>query len=115
MLAREKRLRAGRDWDALFRGGFGVGGPLLSLRILPTPGRRRVGVSVGKKVGGAVTRNLVKRRIRAIVFEAWTRLPEADIGVLVRAPAAGAEYAELQSALSELSGRAATKIGGGER
>ncbi|HEY3415092.1 MAG TPA: ribonuclease P protein component [Armatimonadota bacterium] len=115
MLARERRLRAGRDWDALFRGGFGVGGPLLSLRVLATPGRRRAGVSVGKKVGGAVTRNLVKRRIRALLLEVWDQLPQADIGVLVRAPAAAAEFADLQSALSELAGRAAGKIEGGGR
>lgn len=115
MLARERRLRAGRDWDALFRGGFGVGGPLLSLRVLATGGRRRVGVSVGKKVGGAVTRNLVKRRIRAILLDVWDQLPQADIGVLVRPPAAGAEVADLKSALSDLAGRAANKIGAGDR
>jgi ribonuclease P protein component len=115
VLAREKRLRAGRDWDALFRGGFGVGGPLLSLRVLPTPGRRRVGVSVGKKVGGAVTRNLMKRRIRAVVFEAWNKLPQADIGILVRPQARGADFDDLVCAVSDLAERAAGKIARGER
>lgn len=110
MLALDRRLRAGRDWDTLFRGGFAVGGPLVSLRVKGTPGRRRVGFSVGKKVGGAVTRNLVKRRLRAIAAVEWAVLPEADIGVLARPAAARASFEDLSSALADLGRRAAKRL-----
>lgn len=110
MLALERRLRAGRDWDALFHGGFGVGGPLVSLRVLPTPGNRRVGFSVGKKVGGAVTRNLVKRRLRAIAAQHWDALPEADIGFLARPAAAQADFEALDRAIADLGGRASKRL-----
>jgi ribonuclease P protein component len=111
VLPRERRLRAGRDWDALFKRGFSVSGPLISLRIAPTPGQRRVGFSVGKKVGSAVVRNLVKRRLRAIAAERWDSLPEAEIGVLARPMAATAGYVELEAAFRELAIRAEKRIG----
>jgi ribonuclease P protein component len=113
LFPRERRLRAGRDWDALFHGGFSVSGSLLSLRVMPTAGKRRVGFSVGKKVGGAVTRNLVKRRLRAIASETWDALPEADIAVLARAASASADFDDLRTAWAELTARAAKRVAGG--
>lgn len=110
MLPRERRLRAGRDWDALFKRGFSLSGPLISLRIAPTPGQRRVGFSVGKKVGPAVVRNLVKRRLRAIAAEWWNSLPEAEIGVLARPMAAMVGHAELDAAFRELAARALKRL-----
>lgn len=115
MFPRERRLRAGRDWDALFQGGFSVAGSLLSLRVKPTAGTRRVGFSVGKKVGGAVTRNLVKRRLRAITADSWDSLPEADIGILVRAAARNAAFDDLRNSVAELAERAEKRIAGGRR
>jgi ribonuclease P protein component len=110
VLPRDRRLRAGRDWGALFHGGFGVGGPLVSLRVMPTKAGRRVGFSVGKKVGGAVVRNLVKRRLRAIAAEHWDALPEADIGLLARPAAAHVDYFALNQAVEELIVKARARI-----
>lgn len=77
-------------------------GPLL-VHLLIRPGSAepaRAGVVVGKRVGNAVCRNLVKRRLRAHLRE---RLPQLDPGtlVVVRAlPQSGtASYAELGRAL----------------
>lgn len=112
MFTRERRLRAGRDWDALFQGGFSVTGSLLSLRMKPTPSKRRVGFSVGKKVGGAVTRNLVKRRLRAIAAEVWDSLPEADIAILARGPAAAAANEDLSACFADLLARAVKRMHG---
>lgn len=59
-----------------------------------------VGFVVSKGVGNAVTRNTVKRRLRALVRERLALLP-ADSAVVVRAlaPAATREYAQLGSDL----------------
>lgn len=102
MLPRPHRLAAERDWDTLFSEGFGVSGPAFSLRLRPTPGARRAGFSVGKKVGGAVVRNRVKRRLREVVRARWDALPEADIAVLARPPAATMSYQDLDAAMSAL-------------
>ena len=59
-----------------------------------------VGLVVSKAVGNAVTRNLVKRRLRALVRERLDVLPRSS-SLVVRAlpPAAGRPYAELAADL----------------
>lgn len=56
----------------------------------------QIGFIVAKTVGNAVTRNLVKRRLREIVFATVKELP-FGVNVVVRAlpAAAGASYDEL--------------------
>ena len=47
--------------------------------------KTRVGISVGKKIGNAVTRNAVKRKIRASLFQLKDRIsPEIDFIVIAR-------------------------------
>ena len=53
----------------------------------------RLGVSVGRKVGGAVERNRVKRLLREAFWSAAVELPERHDFVIVARPAA-AELAE---------------------
>jgi ribonuclease P protein component len=73
--------------------------PLLHLVVRRTgaPGTR-IGFSVGKRLGGAVVRNRVKRRLRMIVHGlAWRE--GLDVVVLAQAPAAIATYEALSRAL----------------
>ena len=76
------------------------------------PGRA-VGFAVSKAVGGAVVRNRVRRRLRAIIAGELVSLP-AGAHVVVRAlpAAASASFAALSSdvhaALTTLNARAAT-------
>ena len=66
----------------------------------------RVGFVVSKAVGTAVTRNLVKRRLRHLVRERLSVLP-SDALLVVRAlpAAAGASYADLGRDLDAALGR----------
>ena len=48
------------------------------------PGASRVGFIVGKNVGNAVTRNIVKRRLRAAA-SAWLTTCPSGLDVVVRA------------------------------
>lgn len=67
----------------------------LVTRTDPGPGPA-VGFVVSKGVGNAVTRNRVKRRLRALAAERLTTLPaDADLVVRALAPAADADYATL--------------------
>ena len=50
----------------------------------------RLGVSVGRKVGGAVERNRVKRVLREAFWAVAPELPEGHDFVLVARPEAGA-------------------------
>lgn len=73
--------------------------PLLHLvvRRRGAPGTR-IGFSVGKRLGGAVVRNLVKRRLRMIVRGlAWH--DGLDIVVLAQPPAAIATFEALSDAI----------------
>lgn len=103
MLARDKRLCAEQDWARVFRDGLGVSCQLLTLVARPTPGKRRVGFSVGRKVGNAVQRNLVKRRLRSAVFNAWDQLPEADVALIAKPALANADFATVEQTLREMS------------
>ncbi len=51
-------------------------------------GRARLGVSVSKRIGNAVTRNQVKRWVREAFRAAAEELPAVDLVVVARAGAA---------------------------
>ena len=66
----------------------------------------RVGITVSKKLGNAVTRNRVRRRLREIyrLNEAAFR-PGYDLVVVARAQAVGATFRQLQSAYLAMAAR----------
>jgi len=68
----------------------------------------RVGYTVSRKVGNAVVRNRVRRRLRAIVRARPELLvPPYDYVIIAVPAAAGAEFATLQSEVTELLAQAA--------
>lgn len=73
-------------------------------------GRTLVGLVVSKAIGGAVVRNAVKRRLRAIVSEMMEALPPGR-AILVRAlpSAAGATYGALKKDVQEATRSALKK------
>ena len=61
------------------------------------PGPPRVGFVVSRAVGGAVVRNLVRRRLRELVRSRLDRLPEGLLVVRATPQAAAASYASLDA------------------
>ncbi len=59
------------------------------------PGPPRVGFVVSRGVGGAVVRNLVRRRLRELIRARLDRLPEGLLVVRATPQAAVASYAAL--------------------
>lgn len=64
---RGARLRRRSEFSGVFEQGVKRHGRLMSVCVRHAgSGRSRVGIAASKKVGGAVERNLVKRRVREI-------------------------------------------------
>lgn len=67
----------------------------------------RAGVIAGKSTGGAVTRNLIKRRIRAILDQESHRIqPGWNLIIVARKQSSLASFFEMKSALIDLFHRA---------
>ena len=68
MLVKENRLTKRKEFGYIYKKGRSVYSKHLMLVYVPTKLKNiRVGFSVSKKVGKAHTRNLIKRRLRAII------------------------------------------------
>ncbi|MFF1531108.1 ribonuclease P protein component [Cellulomonas sp. NPDC058312] len=120
MLPAAHRMRRSADFERTVRSGVRAGRNTLVVHLVtrtdPGPGPA-VGFVVSKGVGNAVTRNRVKRRLRALATERIGALPaDADLVVRALGPAATADYAtlgqELDGAL-RTAGRRRTERGRG--
>jgi ribonuclease P protein component len=111
---RRHRLSRSRDFDAVYRQGRSVSTRFLVLyrfdREGDTGSEARLGIAVPKKIGGAVARNRIKRRLREVWREVLPEVPPgADYVLLVRAPLAEAEgrdTAWLRARVEEILGKA---------
>lgn len=112
MLPKRHRLRTAADFSAVTRGpgGARAGSRLLVVHARQTDSRAvrppRVGFVVSKALGGAVVRNQVKRRLRALVAARIPQLP-AGVDLVVRAQpaAAGVPSPVLAEDLDRLLGK----------
>ncbi len=70
---------------------------MLSVHLLPTTlTEPRLGLSVPKRVGTAVTRNKVRRRLKEIFCSSVAKLPSGlDVVISARPSAAEASFEEL--------------------
>ncbi len=123
---RSGRLSRSAEFERVYRQGRSHGNRFFVLHVFPRgaggtpavadgaePGEGpRLGLSVSRRVGGAVERNLVKRLLREAFGTEGPRLaPDHDVVIVARPPAR--ELAEregldgVRTALSELIGKAA--------
>ena len=98
------RGRRRPEYLAIQNRGHRLAGPNLLLFALPGGGR--LGVTVSKKVGGAVLRNRVKRWIRDCYRRRRPEFPPGlDLVVVARPPAAKADHGAVCKELTSLARR----------
>ena len=109
-MERRLRLRDEADFRRVRAGGRAWANRGLTLLVAPNAlPHNRYGFVVSKRVGKAVTRNLVKRRLREILrqLDRAGRIPPGhDLALIVRPALAEASFAEARDAVTELLARA---------
>ena len=109
--SRDDRLRKRREFEECYASGVRVSGRHLQVFVLPASGSAactRLGISVPKRVGDAIVRNRVRRRLREIFRRTRALMParRAAIVVNARPSAATASFQELSEDFARAVSRA---------
>ena len=110
MLARPNRLTRGADYKAVVRRGLRCANAHTVTYVNSSGEDRaaRFGFIVSKQVGGAVVRNIVRRRLKAVCAEALPGvLPGADIVIRALPHAGTAPFAALRAEVAHCLTRSA--------
>ncbi len=105
-MGKEKHLRTSREFAAVRRTGRSISDRMLVLISMPNGlSVTRFGFSIGKRVGNAVTRNRIKRRLREAlqineIEEGW------DLVVIARKDSSSAHFRDIMNSISKLLNRA---------
>jgi len=114
VLHKENRLTKDQQFKLVRSRGRSWALPLLVLYALPNELEvARVGISVSRRVGGAVERNRAKRVIREALRTLHPQIQQGwDLLLIARSPVSTASFAEVSSAAAQLL-RRARLVGGG--
>ena len=104
MLPRELRLKEKYRFQAVYRRGRSWANPEMAVHVLARPGSgTQFGFVVGKKIGGAVQRNRVRRLLREACRALAPHVPGGvDVVIVSRAAAAEASLAALMAGMRSL-------------
>ncbi len=105
-------IRSREDFARIGGQGHSRSDRLIVVRFVPN-GRDhdRFGISTGRRLGGAVQRNRVRRRLREILRLSPNQTGHGwDILVVARAPAVDASFDELRSAIERLLGAVRSSV-----
>ncbi|WP_058300551.1 ribonuclease P protein component [Gorillibacterium timonense] len=101
-MQKEHRLAKREDFNRVYRRGKSAANLQFVLYYLPQKesGPFRLGVSVSKKLGNAVVRNGIRRRMKEIIrLGGEDLLPGLDIVIIARKPVAEMDYEEMKKSL----------------
>ncbi|HOA91612.1 MAG: ribonuclease P protein component [Bacillota bacterium] len=103
-----ERLRRNTDFVRVYEKGKYSADRYVVVHFLPNQlGVSRIGFSVSKKIGKSVTRNLVKRRLRAIMQKLSPKIKQGyDIVISARVGAQEADFDSLEKSLRKAIFRA---------
>ncbi|MCX7779373.1 MAG: ribonuclease P protein component [Negativicutes bacterium] len=106
--SKDNILRQNRQFQAVYKSGKSYANRFLVLYVLPRPSaKRQVGFAVGKRLGGAVVRNRVKRLLREAFRLNQHRFKSGmDLVLIARQPVLHLEFADVVKALLDVAGKA---------
>jgi ribonuclease P protein component len=107
------RLTDSPEFERVYRQGTAYRGRLFSVHAFPNEhGTPRLGLSVPRKVGNAVTRNAVRRRLREVFYSCISELSgNLDLVVSARPASAEATFEELREEFRKSLGRVGGPVG----
>lgn len=108
-LQKKYRLRHRVDFRRTFRKGTSVANRqfVVYWSVRKEEGPVRIGISVSRKVGNAVTRNRIKRLVKEITRQWVDSLPpETDLVLIARKPAADMDFHRMKTSLGHLMNKA---------
>ncbi|MCE1253064.1 MAG: ribonuclease P protein component [Anaerolineae bacterium] len=104
-MKRSFRLTRSLDYKRVRLTGKSFAHPLLVLIVAPAPDQQEVklGITAGRSVGNAVSRNRAKRRLRACADKYLCRIQAGwDIIVIARLPLVNAPFETIQTVFEQL-------------
>ncbi|WP_085993784.1 ribonuclease P protein component [Oceanobacillus senegalensis] len=99
------RIKKNEEFQLVFKKGKSFANRQLVIYYMEKPGQDhfRIGLSVGKKIGNAVTRNRIKRYLRQAFqeLEDYIKYPH-DIVIIARNQTKDMEYKDIKKSLIHL-------------
>ncbi|WP_066249145.1 ribonuclease P protein component [Neobacillus drentensis] len=104
-MKKELRIKKNKEFQTAFQKGQSFANRQFVVYSLPKEGQDyfRIGLSVSKKIGNAVTRNRIKRYVRQSIFELNEQLASGnDYVIIARKPAAEMDFFEVKKSLTHV-------------
>lgn len=102
-MKKEMRVKKSQEFQAIMKNKKFYASPTMTLYVSPKrEEKNRVGISVGKRLGGAVDRNKVKRQVRMMVQKVFSFTEEFDSIILIRPQFKEESYSINENYLLEL-------------
>jgi ribonuclease P protein component len=104
-MKRSFRIKKNAEFQEVFKKGKSVANRQFVVYSLKRSGQTnyRIGLSVSKKVGNAVTRNRIKRYLRQSFLELSDQLhKDIELIVIARKPAATMSFAEVKGSMTHV-------------
>lgn len=102
---RHERVRKHKDYSRIYKNGARLYSESFLVLVLPNDkGTRRIGITVGKRIGNSVKRNRIKRLLREYFRLHKDSLPaDRDIVITVRKDVSARSLQEISRELEGLS------------
>jgi ribonuclease P protein component len=104
-MKKELRVKKNKDFQEAFKKGRSFANRQFVVYVLQKEGQTsfRIGLSVSKKLGNAVTRNQIKRYIRQAVFEIKESMQQdLDYVIIARKPLVEMDFFEVKKSLTHV-------------
>lgn len=104
-MRKEFRIKNNKEFQLIFKKGKSFANRQLVIYYIKNNEQThfRIGLSVGKKIGNAVTRNRIKRYLRQSFLELENKVkPTLDIIIIARQPTKDMNYHEIKKSLIHL-------------